>query len=574
MDSLVKSTTRKRKFIPNELKISVWSKIKPYYSELLKRPLNSLSHLEEWIQNMDELDAIVNEDFHYRYIKVSVDTSDEKADESYKYFIEEISPKLYPIRKELKEKLMTSRFLDSLNPSKYGIYLKRIKNSLSLYNEKNIPLFTQEKILASEYGVIISKIMVNIDGEEMTYQKARSGLESEDRSHREKVYRAIGKSFLAVKKEVNEVLDKLLEIRDSIAKNAGFDNYRDYKFKALGRFDYTPDDCMQFHESVKAVILPIAEKLDNYRLDSLQYDQLKLWDGSKFGKGNVPIKVYDGMKDLVEKSKTCLTNTHPFFGETLTLLKDNGHLDLESRENKRPGGYNMPLPMTGMPFIFMNANSSFRDIKVLMHETGHAVQSCLMNDLDLVGSMSIPSEIAELAAMSMELLTIDKWQIFFEENTVPVEAKINYFAGIVQTLLWIVTIDKFQHWLYTNVGHTADQREEAWTSIYNEFNSSKVDRTGFEEQLENLWQRQLHIFEVPFYYIEYGFAQLGALAIWDKYKEDPVDSVKDYMNALKQGYTQSIQDTYQAAGIEFNFDKEYIQKLGAVLEKEVETLYN
>jgi oligoendopeptidase F len=288
--------------------------------------------------------------------------------------------------------------------------------------------------------------------------------------------------------------------------------------------------------------------------------------------GDQPLRPFQTIEELVKKSTTCLYKVHPEFGQTLEIMSELGHLDLDSRPGKRPGGYNMPLHLTGIPFIFMNATTSLSDMRTLMHEAGHAVHSRLTNHYKLKTAKRVPSEVAELAAMSMELLTMEHWDVFFEDPEELRRAKINQLEYVLKVLPWIATIDKFQHWVYTHPEHQQEDRQEAWMQIMKSFNSPTIDHSGLEHYLEHLWHKQLHIFEVPFYYIEYGMAQLGAIAIWKRYREDPESAIQDYLNALKLGYTRNVREIYQAAGIEFNFSRSYVSELGAFIKSELKAL--
>ena len=357
-----------------------------------------------------------------------------------------------------------------------------------------------------------------------------------------------------------------------MAQNAGFDNFRDYKFKALGRFDYSVEDCYNFHDSILNEVLPLVEELNRYRKDTLGLKDLRPWDLNVDTSGKQPLRPFENVQELVNKSIRCLSKVDPFFGESITIMKEMGHLDLESRQGKRPGGYNMPLHLTGVPFIFMNATNSLNDMRTLMHESGHAVHSFLIRDYDLNSAKRVPSEVAELAAMTMELLTMDHWDEFFPDAEDLRRAKISQLENVLKVLPWVATVDKFQHWIYSNPQQSKAERKEKWMEIFNEFSSENVDRSGLEEYSEYLWHKQLHIFEVPFYYIEYGMAQLGAIAIWKQYRENPQRAVQNYINALKLGYTVPISEIYEEAGISFDFSRSYVSELGAFVKAELEKL--
>lgn len=565
---------RQKEFLPNEYKVTVWSKLKPYYHELLKRPINSVEELQRWILDKSELDAVVTEAFAWRYINITKDSSDQKAKDLYQYAVQELSPKITSIENQLNRKVVECPFLNDLPNDKYFIYQRHLKNVIELFHEENIPLATEVQLRSREYGKIFSEMTIGMDGKQMTLQKAGTLLEETDRTYRQAVYHKINQRILQDTSHLENLFDELLEKRHQIALNAGFSNFRDYKFRTLGRFDYSVQDCIDFHESIANEILPIVDELNLHRKKTLKVQMLKPWDLNVDTSGQAPLKPAHDTKDLVNKAIECLSCLNPLFGEVIAIMQEMGHLDLESRKGKRPGGYNMPLHLTGVPFIFMNATNSLNDMRTFLHESGHAVHSFLTRHYKLNSSKRVPSEVAELAAMTMELLTMDHWHIFFNNENDLRRAKIAQLENVIKVLPWIATIDKFQHWIYAHPNHSQEQRRETWMAIYNEFSSQTVDQDGLEAYSECLWHKQLHVFEVPFYYIEYGMAQLGAIAIWKRYRENPSLAIQDYINALKIGYTRPIKEIYQTAGISFDFSREYVSELGAFVKQELEDLLN
>ena len=563
---------RKREYLPKEFKLTVWSKIKPYYNELEKRPIQSVADLEQWISDKSELEAIIAEAIAWRYIKITIDSRDQRAEELYQYAVQELTPRISSYDNKLNKKLIESEFVDHLNPDDYFIHIRAIKNALSLFTEDNIPLSTEVEMISKEYGKIFAEMTIGINGKQMTLQKAGSLLEEPDRKYREDIYHKINKRILQDYQPIDELFDQLLEKRHQIAINAGFENFRDYKFNALGRFDYSVEDCFDFHNSIAKEVLPIINDIYQKRKETLKYETLRPWDLSVDMTSNTVLRPFDDVDELTEKSIQCLNKLHPSFGKVIEIMRNMGHLDLDSRLSKRPGGYNMPLHITGVPFIFMNASNSLGDMRTLLHESGHAVHSYLTRDYKLASAKRVPSEVAELAAMSMELLTMEYWDVFFDNEEDLRRAKINQLQNVLKILPWIATIDKFQHWIYTHPTHNAEERKEKWMEILTELSPDIVDCDGLEAYQEYIWHKQLHIFEVPFYYIEYGMAQLGALAIWKRYTEDPENTLEDYIKALKLGYTRPIGEIYQAAGISFDFSEAYVKDLVVFVKSEIDKL--
>lgn len=341
-------------------------------------------------------------------------------------------------------------------------------------------------------------------------------------------------------------------------------------FKAMDRFDYSPEDCYQIHDAVAKEVVPYLDKLDSFRKEKLDLDLLKPWDSSVDIKNENPLKPFENGKELLDKTISCFDRLDPFFGDCLRAMDKKSHLDLESKKGKSPGGFNYPLYESGLPFIFMNAVGSFRDVTTMVHEGGHAIHSVLSHHLELVDYKNLTSEIAELASMSMELMSMDHWDVFFDNEQDLKRAKRDQLMDVISTLPWVACIDKFQHWIYLNPKHSNEEREEYWLSLMDEFGSSIINWDGLDQAKRNLWQKQLHLYEVPFYYIEYGMAQLGAIAIWKNFKSNPQKTIQEYKAALSLGYTKSIGEIYETAGISFNFTKSYISELMEFVYSEIE----
>jgi oligoendopeptidase F len=359
-----------------------------------------------------------------------------------------------------------------------------------------------------------------------------------------------------------------------VALNAGFENYRDYKFAELGRFDYTKEDCFQFHEAVKLHVMPLIEKIYTRKKEKLGVDALKPWDLEAEPAGTKPLRPFTDGKDLYEKSVACFEQVHPFFADCLRKMNELKHFDLESRKGKAPGGYNCPLAESGAPFIFMNAAGQMSDVTTMVHEGGHAVHSFLAHPLSLSAFKEYPMEIAEVASMAMELFSMQHWQPFFDNESDLNRAIEHQLERTITIFPWIAIIDKFQHWVYTNPAHTIEQRTNEWQNIVKEFSSKTLNQSGLKEFRAIGWQRQLHLFEVPFYYIEYGIAQLGAIGMWMQYQKDPKQALENYMNALALGGTKTLPELYQTAGLEFNFSPVYVKNLMEFTNQELEKLYH
>lgn len=560
-----------RTFIPQNLKME-WENLSPILNELLKREINSVEELEKWLKDKSELEAALEEDFAWRYIKMSCDTANEDLVKDFQYFATEIEPKISPLANELNIKFSESPFIDQLDQDKYFVYIRAIKKALELYREENIELFTQLQVSQQKYQGITGAMSVTLNGQEYTLEQASNFLKDTDRSVRQNAWESIQKRRLVAKDELNTLFDELVALRHKVAQNAGFENYRDYMFQAMGRFDYTPKDCYDFAEAIEKEIVPILQEQAEKRKNALGLSVLKPWDMEVNTSGKTALKPFKNGQELIDKSITCFTAIHPDLGQKLAIMKANNLFDVESRMGKAPGGYNYPLAETGAPFIFMNSANSFRDLTTMVHEGGHAVHTFLTANLELNDFKHCPSEVAELASMSMELISMDNWNVYFDNEEDLVRAKKEQLADVLKTLPWVAVIDQFQHWIYTNSTHNAADREEAFKQIYMRFGAGFTDWTNFEQQFGNVWQKQLHLFEVPFYYIEYAIAQLGAIAIWKNYKENPTKALDQYLAALTLGYTKPMNEIYETAGIKFDFSAKYIKELASFVKEELSKL--
>lgn len=552
---------KERKLLPATFKVTDWDSLQPYFEELKNRPINDKDQLTKWLEDVSELEAVVSEDACWRQIKMTCDTTDKACEEAFTYFCMEIEPKMKPYGFELNKKLLDCPYTSELDKNIFFPYLRSVANAAELYREQNVPLQAELNLLAQQYGVISGAMSVEVDGKEYTLQQAVKFLHSPDRALRETVFTKIATRRLADKDKLNELFDKLLVLRQQVAINAGFENYRDYKFRELGRFDYTVDDCFAFHNAVKEHILPLQTKLVKHRQQRLGVDTMRPWDGDAEPVGTEPLHPFKDGNELSAKAIKVFDLLNPYFSGSLQTMQQMQRLDLESRKGKAPGGYNCPLAETGVPFIFMNAAGTMGDVITMMHEGGHAVHSFLSHPLELSAFKEYPMEIAELASMSMELFSMEHWDVFFSDKNELKRAQLEELERVISVLPWIATIDKYQHWLYTHPGHSIAQREAAWLTILNEFSTGITDWSGFEEYRTNFWQKQLHLFEVPFYYIEYGIAQLGAIAMWRQYRNNRDQALDNYMNALSLGYTKPLNQLYETAGIKFDFSPAYVKEL-------------
>lgn len=569
----MKITKSPRTFVAENLVIDSWESIQNYFEELAHRTTNSKEEYVKWLHDKSELEAVLEEDAAWRYIKMTIDTRDEKLSNAYTFFVTKIQPQLAPFEDKLNKKLVDSPYFAALDKDEaYRIYFRSVKTALELFREENIPLEAELNEKSQLFGSISAAQSIEHNGETLTMQKAASLLKETDEELRRTIFEKMSTRRRKDTDSLDGLFTELIEKRHQVAKNAGFDNFRDYKFLALGRFDYTKEDCFNFHKAIKSQIVPLVKEIQLAKLKTLGKEKFKPWDSEVDPEGKQPLKPFETGKQLLTGTIAMFDKIDSYFGDCLRTMDEMGHLDLDSKEGKSPGGYNYPLYEIGVPFIFMNSVGAQRDLVTMVHEGGHAVHSFLSRDLELTGFKNVPSEVAELASMSMEMLTMELWNEFYSDNDNFNRAKREQLESILKILPWIAQIDEFQHWVYSNPTHTVSERHAKWSEISKEYGTGLTDWTGFEDMQATAWQRQLHLFEVPFYYIEYGIAQLGALGVWKNSQENFPKAIEDYKNALRLGYTATIPEIYKVAGISFDFTENYLKELASFVQAELKKI--
>lgn len=561
-----------RHFLPKGFTVSSWEVLEPFFKQLDERPIKSVAELEQWLKNASELEAVISEDACWRQIKMTCDTENKQLEEAFTFFMMEIQPKIQPWSDKLNRKLIACPFIKELDTKKYFTYLRNVKKNIDLFREENIPLQAELNVMQQQYSVIAGKMTVTVNGQEYTLQQAAKFLEDPDRSVREEVYRKIADRRLQDKNELNTLFTSLIQRRNKVAENAGYKNYRDFRFIELGRFDYSKEDCFQFHKAVKQHVMPLVNQIYETKKKKLNIDILKPWDLDAEPAGTQPLRPFTTGDELTEKTIACFNELRVFFGDCLQKMKAMGHLDLESRKGKAPGGYNCPLAESGAPFIFMNAAGQLDDVTTMVHEGGHAIHSFLAHELELTGFKEYPTEFAEVASMAMELFSMDHWHVFFSTPEELRRAKEQQLERVITLFPWIATIDKFQHWLYENPGHTETERADSWLRILDEFTSPLIDFTGLDDYRRYAWQRQLHLYEVPFYYIEYGIAQLGSIGLWQQYRQNPAMAIDNYIKGLALGGTRTLPELFSAAGLTFDLAPGHILQLMEFVKKQLDNI--
>jgi oligoendopeptidase F len=569
----MKLVRNERYFLPNDFVLSTWEDIAPYINTLLSANFSSKEEFITWLKNRSEVDAFLEENLAWRYIRMTIDTRIKELSDSYQFFVTEIQPKLAPLEDQLNKKMLESQFLNDLKKEEaYSIYIRSVETAVALFREENISLEAEVNEKSQLFGSISGAQSIEYNGENITMQKASSLLKEPEESLRKEIFEKISSRRKEDIDKLDSLYTELIQLRNKIAVNVGFENFRDYKFQSLGRFDYTKEDCFNFHESIEKYIVPISKQIQQKKLELLGKDKFKPWDTAVDPEGKAPLKPFKTGNELLQGTLRIFKRMDEYFSKCLVSLEEMKHLDLESKPGKAPGGYNYPLYEIGAPFIFMNAVGTHRDLITMIHEGGHAIHSFISRDLELTAFKNLPSEVAELASMSMELLTMKHWDEFYEDKNDQNRAMKEHLEDVLGVLPWIAQIDAFQHWVYENPSHSLEERKNEWKSLSTRFGTGLTDWSGYEETRDTSWQRQMHLFEVPFYYIEYGIAQLGALGIWKNSQSDYNKAISDYKNALALGYSKSIVEIYNTAGITFDFSSKNVSSLAQFVSNELKKL--
>jgi oligoendopeptidase F len=567
------ATQPTRRFVPTQLDVSDFEQLKPLYDDLLARPLTTAAEAERWLADFSELTSVVGEYGSRRYIAKSCHTDDEQIEKAFLHFVEQIEPKIKPLFFRLQKKLLDSLGGERLNSPPYELLKKRWRDDVELFRDENVPLETEITKLNNEYDKICGAMTVSFRGKEYTLQQLSRFVEEPDRATRQEAWELSTSRRLQDRDAIEGIFDRLLPLRERMAHNAGLSDFRAWVWKACNRYDYTPQDCLTFADAVADTCVPLMRELDEQRRRELGLERLRPWDLSVDPKGRPALRPFDesNVTGFIDGVKTIFSRLSPRLADDFESLRTRNNLDLQSRKGKQPGGYQCSLVEAREPFIFMNAAGLQDDVNTLLHEGGHAFHCLATRAEPLLFFRDPPIEFCEVASMSMELLGADHFDVFYPDAADAARAKRAKLEGIVHLLPWIATIDSFQHWIYTHPSHTRAQRTAEWLRLQDRF-VSRIDWTGYEPARAALWQRQNHLFHVPFYYIEYGIAQLGALQLWLKAKHDPHGALAGYRSALALGGTRPLPDLFAAAGIAFDFSAKTLRPLLAALRDELQEL--
>ena len=556
-------------FVPDGFDATIWENIQPLTNDLMERQLSCSSCIQGLISDSSELAEHISETGALLYIGMTCDTESEEKKESFLDFMSNIRPKLSEFSDALNRRIVNHSSVDDL-PSRYDLMLRGMRTDVEIFRKANIPLGVRQTELVTKAQTINGAMTVEFEGQEMTFPQMSKYLESNDRSQRQAAWMAMSARRMEDSERLSEIFDELITIRHQMATNAGFESYTQYMFRAMHRFDYTIEDCLEFHDSVESVCMPILKKINEERCDGLGIGELSPWDVNEKGgsgpdiHGREPLRPFETVDEMVEKLSVMFHEISSDLGGKFDKLVEMDTLDLETRKGKAPGGYQYYLEKSRVPFIFMNAAGLQGDLETMIHEAGHAFHSLYCGHLELIDERDYPIEFAEVASMSMELLTQPWWDKFYESEEAD-RARRAHLEGVIFLLPWIATIDSFQHWIYANPGHSKEERAEVWLSIRDKFGSD-MDWTGHTDFRELSWQQQGHLFGVPFYYIEYGIAQLGSLQLWKTQMGDPQKALDDYANAMSLGNTRTLPELFSAADLELGFNEGHFMSLMGTVE--------
>lgn len=561
-----------RQFVPANINLGNWKELNPLFKKLEEQldTSSTAENLEQVILNWEELSAAIAEEGSKRYIAMTCQTEDKDAEKAYLEFVEKIEPEEKECNFLLSKKLTKHPQCKDLKNQRYEVFLRDTALQVELFRSENVTLETETSKLGQKYQKIIGGLTVHFEGKEQTLIQMSRHLEGTERNYRQKAWELVANRRLEESEKIDSHIDDLAKLRNQISENAGFSNYRDYAHKRLGRFDYSPDDCISFQNAIEEEMVPLLRELQDERIQELNINELKPWDTATDPKGRPPLEPFEKVSDLIECSQSIFNQVDGNLSDWFQTMQDLDLLDLANRKGKAPGGYQCSLDESRLPFIFMNSVGVQRDVETLLHEAGHAFHSMASQNEPLHSYRHAPIEFCEVASMAMELLGSEFLEEFYNSEEAR-RARINHLEGIVFVFPWIATVDAFQHWLYLNPDHSIEDRDKAWSNLIDRFGGN-VDWTHYELAKAKLWHKQLHIFLHPFYYVEYGIAQLGALQVWANYKNNKSKALNDYKAALALGGSKPLPELFKRCNIQFDLSRDTVAPMADLLRKELKAL--
>lgn len=561
--------------LPSDPKVYMnwsWDQFKPYTDALLERELTD-DNIVEWLTDWAHLWNILGEMSSRLNVATTVDTTDAAAEKRLMDFMQNISEQLQPVEQQLREKLLAT----GIEPPDFGITMRNFRVSAALFRQENVPLFTEEIRLAQEYDKVIGAQTVQWDGEEKTLAQVRPLLQEADRDLRERAWRAMMARGLADRGTLNDLWVELLKLRMRVAANADEPNFLSYSWKRMNRFDYTPDDCLRFHQAIEETVVPVAERRYNHRREQLGVDSLRPWDTAVDPLNRPPLRPFTDIDSLSNTLRTIFNRVDPELGAHFETMQQQQLLDLDNRKGKAPGGYLTTFGNSKQPFIFMNAVGTHDDVQTLLHEGGHAFHAFAEFTLpEYQQTDTVPIEFAEVASMTMELLGapyLAKSEGGFYNDSDAARARIEHLEGLIEFWPYMAVVDAFQHWVYTHPqdAMNPDNCDEEWARQWDRFMRG-IDYSGLQAEKETGWHRKLHIFQIPFYYVEYGLAQLGAVQVWNNSLKDAAGATRQYRQALALGGTVTLPELFSKAGANFAMDSATLNQAVSLAERTIQEL--
>jgi len=562
---------KQRTFVPHIIDLGSWPEIAPLFDLLEVRAghAKTAAELEQWLVDWSELNAALDEEASRRYIAMTCHTDNAQAEKAYLDFVEHIEPQVKPRQFALEKIYVAHPRRGELPPHRYEVFDRDVKNHVALFRPENVALETEDAKLSQQYQKLIGAQTVKFRGEEKTLVQMGRYLEEPDRALRQEAWELVAQRRLQDAGKCDEILDQLIQLRTQIARNAGFDNYRDFAFRQKCRFDYTPEDCLKFHSAIETEIMPVVREIQAERRQHLKLPALRPWDLAVDPHNRAALKPFNGVDEMVSRTQKIFNHLDQELAAGFQQMQDLKLLDLDNRKGKAPGGYQSTLSEARVPFIFMNAIGVQRDVETILHEAGHAFHAQATRGEDLYAYRGAPIEFCEVASMAMELLGNEFLEEFYS-GTEANRARKTHLEGIIGFFPWMAVVDAFQHWIYTHPNHTREERKAAYMKLMDRFGGD-VDWQGWETMRSCSWHRQLHIFIHPFYYVEYGIAQLGALQVWANSRRNKAKALNDYKQSLALGGSRPLPELFHAAGCSFQFDaatiKPLIQLAGSELKK-------
>jgi oligoendopeptidase F len=556
-----------RRFVPEGADLGDAGQVEALHLALEKEEPKGRAGLSEWLLKWSELAAAVQEEAAVRYILMSCQTDDPEREKAYLHFVEQVDPIIRPLQDRLSRKLLNHPAVNELDAKRYHVLLRELRTQVEIFREANVPLLTEEEKLSQQYQKIVGAMTVHYDGQERTLPQMSKYLMGPDRAVRREAWELAAARRLQDKDELEEIFDAMIALRHRIATNAGLANYRDFSLKYRGRYDYGTAECEAFHQAVAKAVVPLYRKRHEVRRGRMKLDALRPWDLAADPLGRPALAPFEQVPQLIEGCRKIFNRLDPELGRGFEFMIAHDLLDLDSRKGKAPGGFSHALEEYRVPFIFTNAVGVDHDVYTMLHEYGHSYHTLVARDEPLNFYRHAPLEFCEVASMSLEFLGLDHLAEFYGPDEAA-RSREEKLEEVIWLFCWVAAIDSFQHWLYTHPGHTREERAAAWLANQARFGGAE-DWSGYEQAHAHMWHRQLHLFQVPFYYIEYGIAEMGALQVWLAAKKDVGAALRAYRAGLSLGGSRTLPELFAAAGAKFDLGPETLIPLIEMVRGEI-----